>query len=380
MINVLMLSKKDFAGSGQHICNAARQYGINIKLIVKEKNPYNYDYDYDIKSTTRDFIQNLINKADIIHFKGDDLPTNQWNNFQINKFKPKIITCGGSGFRRNSHKSVSFNWFEFEKYINSTVFRSVLTPDLNYKEFNGQYTQHCIESENKEFTYQQRPVFTIVHSPSNRHKKGTNDIVIPALEYMKSKYKDVNCVLIENVSNVKCIELKKKASVFIDQFHAGWYGMNTLEAIQFGIPTICYLSDEALQQAGTMPKIPIINCAPTKENLINTLETLKNKNLTRIAKDTKQYCDNFHSYSVVGKMWAEIYTEIYKNNLENINFSKQNKDLDVHWDTLPDKVEVKIINNIYRGFKLTYDVNEIITLKKSLAINYLKKGIAILNI
>ncbi len=379
-MKILILSKKDFACSGlkfrDSINSCAINKNISCKIIIYEPSLYANptDYDFIIKTSDKEIIQNEINSADIIHFKGDDLPSKDyWLNFKLPNI-PIIITVGGSGFRRNSNNSkVSLKWFDFNDYIKNSDFRTTLTPDLNYPDFNAYYIQQCINSRIQKNSWVHNKIPIISHSPSHREKKGTDKYIIPAIEILKKKGYKFKFDLIENVSNIDCINRKKKSNIFIDQVsETGFYGISALEAMQFGIPVIAHISDKAkIQSDGKIDKFlcPIINVNLSVFSVYEELKFLLNSDLKKLSISTKNFCDNFHSYETVGNILINFYKDIisgkkmtntksqnYWNNKVNENLKIDKNTICKCWENRKDKKEIEFLCHFIKK----YNINSII--------------------
>lgn len=334
-MKIVMLSHKDFGNSGWHILQALKRLGhsvylvkishnrlkrlgdfvfedvqykapsvIGIRELITQKRKHNLKY-YKI-------VQKAINEADVIHFKGDEPPRKKWFHVTIPDSKKTVVTVGGSNFRRKSRIPLAANaLYPIEEYWDATI-RTALTADLNYKEFKGIYTQQAIDSEAKETTWKAKKIPIIAHSPSSREKKGTDSIFLPAMECLKRKGYHFELDIIEKVSQEECIERKKRATLFFDQCVVGFYGNAALEAMQFGIPTITWISREAVLQSNgkiNYAKCPVISPEPTVESFVKYMERfLSNpQRQKKLSERTKTFCDSFHSYRAVGKMWEKIY-------------------------------------------------------------------------
>ncbi len=84
-----------------------------------------------------------------------------------------------------------------------------------------------------------KPVL-IGHAPTNRKAKGT-DTIISVLEKMKGTY-PVELVLIEGLPFDDAIAMKRRCHLFIDQIGDLGYGINAIEALAMGIPTLTSLA------------------------------------------------------------------------------------------------------------------------------------------
>ena len=89
--------------------------------------------------------------------------------------------------------------------------------------------------------------------------------------------------------------------------------MSTIESIQYGIPTIAYISPNAYKQSGKLDKnnCPIIN-VKNKHDLKRVIKYyLNNKNeLLQLSYKTKEYAENFHSFETVGNLWYNLYKSL----------------------------------------------------------------------
>lgn len=320
MINVVMLSTKDFAGSGINFCRAVQRVSdINIRLVTKLENKYGYDTDYCMQFCSRPFMQKIIYNADIIHFKGDELPSLRWNDICLPNV-PIVFTAGGSGFRRAKvNRMIGKQWFKIEDYIQVTDWRTTLTPDLNYPELGGEYLPQCMDMGSAPYTWEPRERIFILHSPSARRKKGTEEYIIPAISILKHRGFNIEFRIVENMNNKELIELKKTASIFIDQVcDTGFYGMNTIEAIQFGIPVVNYISDQAINQSnGLLNDLPIINVQMNADDVADKIEAAI-PHLKEISVKTKTFAERVHSYEVAGNILKQNYTRLYENNISRI--------------------------------------------------------------
>lgn len=314
-MKVVMLSTKDYAGSGRKITEAVGRYGVDVSIYTLERHQYGYPVDGTIADGDAEKIKRQVKAADVIHFKGDEPPKDDWFGVPIPAHVPKIITVGGSSFRRNKEgkrNAVCNGHYPLSDYFTAKV-RTAITPDLNYPEFEGIYTQHCIDSTAAPYTWKKRRVPIIMHCPSMRRKKGT-EMILTAVRLLKEQGYAFDFRLIENVSNKECIEAKKKASIYIDQLSfTGFYGMSAVESMQFGVPTIAYISQQAREQAmGKVDNCPVISPFMSAYGLFEHLKFyLDNLSyLEDVSYLTKVWANEFHSYETVGRLWLDIYNSL----------------------------------------------------------------------
>jgi hypothetical protein len=100
-----------------------------------------------------------------------------------------------------------------------------------------------------------RPRPVIVHAPSSRRRKGTDE-VIAACEGL-----DADLVLVEGLHHAEAFEQYRQADIVVDQLNAGWYGLFAIECMALGKPVVTFLHDEAVarteRELGT--RVPIVS-------------------------------------------------------------------------------------------------------------------------
>ena len=353
-MNIVVLAKKDFGNSAFQMVQAVRKMTDHrIHLVVAQHGNYEdgqqyYDHciaDHEFPLLTKpesnrsvqeviserkriivkikkdlSAVQKLINEADIIHWKGDWLPGDHFTRYLSIPLHKTIVSVSGSGFRRRGkarHHTAQLAWFSIDEYVKKSDFRTAFTPDLNYPEFKGVYTQQAIDSTSQPYLWKNSARPVIAHSPSNRCKKGT-DIFLKAIAELRNSRFEFDVDIIENVTKQECVERKKKATIFFDQVGVGFYGNAALEAMQFGIPTIAGIPDSSVKQSSgklTRQNCPVITIKPTVESMVTAIERLLCPPLfcpkmETVSQKTKEFCDGFHSYEAVGTMWDEIYKEV----------------------------------------------------------------------
>lgn len=82
----------------------------------------------------------------------------------------------------------------------------------------------------------------IVHIPSDRNIKGTK-YICEVFEVLARNYSNFNFTIYENLNNSDVINIIKSADLLVDQIIIGWYGGISLEAINLGVPVVCYLNN-----------------------------------------------------------------------------------------------------------------------------------------
>lgn len=318
-MNVVMLSEHDYAGSGWRIVQAIRKHTEhNIAHVKKYPHRYGYGTDFLLSSENKEKIQELLGNADIVHFKGDNLPGKKWFEIRVPEKAKVIVTVSGAGFRRLGKKSsTALSWFPISEYVKQSDFRTTLSPDLNYPELKGVYTPYAIDSDSESNCWKYDGTPVVAYYPGFQHRKGDLTHVLPAFEILKKMGYKFEQVPIEGVSYKESMTIKKWATVYIEQIsEVGCYGNSGVEAMQFGIPVINYISERALiqSQSEEFRNSPILNPGQTVDGLVSLLTNIFDHkiDLELVSKRTKQYCDSFHGYGRISKIWDGIYNTVMK--------------------------------------------------------------------
>lgn len=147
-------------------------------------------------------------------------------------------------------------------------------------------------------------VLRVGHSPTRRTAKGTADI-IEAIDRLRKRIK-FEFLLIEGVSNKKCMALKQTCDIGIDQIgnYAGTgYGRSSLEFLALGIPTITEIPDE---YESLLPGHPFVKA--TKKDLEDVLyQLLTDAGLRKKKRDQgiKWVRDFPHPKRIMSKIYEE---------------------------------------------------------------------------
>jgi hypothetical protein len=147
----------------------------------------------------------------------------------------------------------------------------------------------------------------IVHSPTNRSMKGTA-FILPIMEAVQ-KVRDVEFVLVENVSHDDAIRIKINCDLAIEQvgnLGGTGYGRNSLETLAMGIPTITEMTPD---YTAWLPENPFL--LATRETLFESvLKLIDNVELrTELKVRGRQWVMKYHSYASVHQRLMDLYRE-----------------------------------------------------------------------
>ena len=136
--------------------------------------------------------------------------------------------------------------------------------------------------------------------------KGT-ELIIEAVEKVKREV-PVELVLIENKSHDEALAIKASCHVAIDQIARGdmGYGVNSLESLSMGLPTITHLSDEYQE---FIPDHPFILTDP--EKLKNTIKeiVIDADMREQFSRRGKEWVTQKHDYRSVARFIHEQYAK-----------------------------------------------------------------------
>lgn len=145
----------------------------------------------------------------------------------------------------------------------------------------------------------------VIHSPTQRIVKGTPEI-LAAVETAK-KSREFEFILVEDTPRDELMKIKQTCHIAIDQIGnrgGTGYGINSLETLSMGLPTI---TDMNCGMDTWLPENPFI--VANKETLSDKLIELIDNEEYRLNKrvESRKWVDKYHSYSSVFEMLSGYY-------------------------------------------------------------------------
>jgi hypothetical protein len=164
------------------------------------------------------------------------------------------------------------------------------------------------EPENFRMIEKENDTLRICHAPRNRLLKGTARI-IEACNRLKRRH-DVELVLIEGRPHKQALEIKMTCDVAIDQVGdkgGTGYGVNSLETLSMGMPTLTSFTPEF---EDFLPDHPFIVVNP--DNLTAKLEQVVTDRDLRRRKgaEGRQFVERYHSAQKVTETIYALYREM----------------------------------------------------------------------
>lgn len=188
-----------------------------------------------------------------------------------------------------------------------------LNPDLlNFLPENAVFLPYAIdESKIVRKKYQIKDKIKIIHAPTQRAVKGTDD-VLKAVSQIEHAYPGaVEFRLIEKVKHEEAMKLYQEADLIIDQLRSGWYGGLAMETMSMGIPAIAYINESDLRH---IPPKMAEDCLETVinadgntlfsvlENIINNTQLLYQKH-----QASMEYVHRWHAAEYVASVTKQYY-------------------------------------------------------------------------
>ena len=151
-----------------------------------------------------------------------------------------------------------------------------------------------------------RPRPVIVHAPSSRRRKGTDD-VIAACDGL-----DADLELVEGLHHAEALDRYRDADIVVDQLNAGWYGLFAIEAMALGKPVVAFLHDEAVRRTEEAFGIDVPIVSATRQTLRERLRPLVDSPLERrrLGAASRAYVEHVHDLERTTDRLLEVYARL----------------------------------------------------------------------
>jgi glycosyltransferase involved in cell wall biosynthesis len=156
----------------------------------------------------------------------------------------------------------------------------------------------------------------IAHAPSHRGVKGTH-LVLEALDRLKSKGREFELVLVENMPNEQAKQRYEISDVLVDQLFAGWYGGLAVEAMALGKPVVVYIRHDDLQYIDPemVADLPFIEAEPdTIEAVLEGVLTMPRTDLLALARKGRAFVEKWHDPEKIAARINADYVEALRVN------------------------------------------------------------------
>ena len=149
-----------------------------------------------------------------------------------------------------------------------------------------------------------RPV--VLHAPSSRAKKGTEDVVA-ACEGL-----DAELRVVEGLHHDEAFALYRDADIVVDQLNAGWYGLFAIECMALGKPVVTFLHDEAVRRTEQAFGVEVPIVSATAETLRERLRPLVSDpgERRRLGVASRAYVEQVHDIERIADRLLDVYARL----------------------------------------------------------------------
>jgi glycosyltransferase involved in cell wall biosynthesis len=149
-----------------------------------------------------------------------------------------------------------------------------------------------------------RPV--IVHAPSSRSKKGTEQVIGACAGL------DADLEIIEGLHHDEAFARYRSADIVVDQLKAGWYGLFAIECMALGKPVVTFLHDEAVRRTEEAFGIEVPVVSASADTLRERLRPLvADAGLRqRIGAASRRYVERVHDVELIADRLLDVYARL----------------------------------------------------------------------
>ena len=251
-----------------------------------------------------------LGKRVCVHFRGSEVRLRS-RFLELNPYAYDIESDSETGAKFSEAAQI-----EYIKTVSAFADRVfVVDPELQTYVPHATIVERAIDLS--EWRYvgvadRERPL--IVHAPSRRGTKGTNQI-LSAVEELQAEGYEFDFTLVEGLTNQEARKVYESADIVIDQMRIGWHGVLSVEAMALGKAVICYIRDDLVHHLGEKPPLEVSNLDRLKTDLVKLItDKAYRMDLGRKAHD---YCQRVHSADVIASKLAGIYQDISRENSLN---------------------------------------------------------------
>ena len=289
---------------------ALRRKGVDARLVVVERQKLHPEADWSLDRPSgfwgRQAVQwpallRLLPKTDVFHFYfGWTLVPRrlQWPILKATQRK-SVLHFLGSDIRGKTPEQLRYARGADARIVGSydalrwVPDAHVVPPGLDLSEYTPAPGEDRV-----------RPV--VVHAPSSRRRKGTEQVVA-ACEGL-----DVELDIVEGLRHDEARRRYERADIVVDQLNAGWYGIFALEAMALWKPVLSYLRPEAVQETERALGVDVPIVPVTKETLRERIAELAESPERRrqVGAASRAYVERVHDADKGADCLLEIYRSL----------------------------------------------------------------------
>ena len=300
----------NIAGIPWENVQALRRKGVDARLVVFERGKLHHEADWSLDrrgniarrlATQFAAFAKLAPQTDIFHFYFGLTLIPKSIQFPLLRAlrKKSVFHYLGSDIRGKSRDELAFG-----KRANAEIVGSydairwvpeahVIPPGLDLREF-------------KPVPPSDDPRPLVVHAPSNREKKGTQQVIDACTQL------DVELDIVEGVPHEEARERYARADIVVDQLRAGWHGVFALESMALGKPVVTHLKPDVVERSaeGFGIRVPIVPA--TSETLVDALRPLVADPALRreVGAASRAYVEAVHDIDLVADRLLDVYRSL----------------------------------------------------------------------
>ena len=290
---------------------ALRRRGVDARLVVFERYKLHPEADWSLDRPEgflgRQLVQwralaRLLPRTDVFHFYFGLTLVPKSLQFPILRAlgKKSVFHYLGSDIRGKTPEQLSFGKRADAEVIGSyDAIRWVPEAEVIPPGFDVRSVAPTPPSDRV------RPL--IVHAPSNRGRKGTDDVIAACVGL------DADLELVEGLHHDEAFERYRAADIVVDQLNAGWYGLLAIECMALGKPVLAFLHDEAVRRTEEAFGVSVPLVHATKETLRARLAELVAAGPAerrRIGAESRAYVEAVHDVEQVADRLLDLYSRL----------------------------------------------------------------------
>ena len=286
---------------------ALRRKGVDARLVVFERGTLHHEADWSLDrhgglprrlATQFAALARLLPRTDIFHFYYGITLVPKSFQFPILRAtgKKSVFHFLGSDIRGKTPAELDYGTRAGAQIVGSydairwVPDAFVVPPGLDLKQFTPEPPSDS-----------PRPL--VVHAPSNREKKGTQQVIEACAQL------PVELDLVEGVPHEVARERYARADIVVDQLGAGWHGVFAIEAMALGKPVVAYLNPEVVERSAEAfgVRVPIVSATDT--TLVDALRSLVESPARRreIGAASRAYVEQVHDIDRIADRLLDIY-------------------------------------------------------------------------
>ncbi len=299
-MKIVLIAHLDTAGQSSILCKGLRDYTEHDARFIKiEKTYLDYEQDIYYPSMMKE-AHNVMDQADIFHIS-EGIPVLEGYNLAEKLSETPFIQELHGTYTGLNWQMLLARWFKNE----SVYVTHLSTANVREKIGFSIYIPRSVDFRDFPQPKRNPDKIRVAHCPTNRTIKST-DLFLEIMGEIEKEYPYVETVLVEKKSWKDCLKIKATCDLVFD--HLGkveqGYGLNSIEAMVFGIPAICKLGNYTYIQH---PDCPIVNVTNNtlKEQLIKLIEddTLRKS----IGKRGIKFVKQVHDIKNNVKKWEALF-------------------------------------------------------------------------